>query len=174
MASASPKKSLFCHSHSRSRFSYSRSPAKGALSNVRASISDFRAEEWAGGGIVEASGSRSSLGPRDGLCSCSCLSRRPAVGETSFNQILALMKDSICWCGRKLRVTCWLKSLARCSVLRLQSTPHAYAYRQHVLAGWPHESDGQTVHGSKNGYAIELCLLFALVISFFCRYGSGD
>jgi hypothetical protein len=31
----------------------------------------------------------------------------------------------------------------------------------------PHESDGQTVHRIKNGYAIELCLLFALVISFF-------
>jgi hypothetical protein len=31
MASASPKKPLFCHSHSRSHFSHSRSPAKGAL-----------------------------------------------------------------------------------------------------------------------------------------------
>jgi ribosomal protein L24E len=34
MASASPKKPLFCHSHSRSRFRHSRSPAKGALTNT--------------------------------------------------------------------------------------------------------------------------------------------
>jgi hypothetical protein len=46
MASASPKKPLFCHSHSRSRFRHSRSPAKGPLALLENYFQIWMKKKW--------------------------------------------------------------------------------------------------------------------------------